>query len=195
MKEAHNRIFFVTSNNHKFKEVNEVFQDASMNFRLEQSKIEPIEIQAPSCKQVALYKLNSIKDKLDGSIFVEDAGFFVERPLNGFPGVYSSYVYKTIGNDGILRLIDDFANTRAYFLSVIALYFKPLEKEIVFEGKVEGTISDKIRGKQGFGFDPIFLPDINPKFTFAEISMSEKNRISHRSKALNLLIHFLKEYE
>ena len=100
---------------------------------------------------------------------------------------------KTIGNKGILRLIDDFEKTSAHFTSIIALYFKPLDKNLFFEGNIHGKISKTVRGERGFGFDPIFIPNSIPNKTFAEISTEEKNYISHRGQALKKLIIFLKK--
>lgn len=193
MRNEPSMIYFITGNENKFNEVLKIFQNEDVNYELHQRDIETVEIQANNIKEVALFKLNSVKEKIKGSFFIEDAGFFVDLPLNGFPGVYSSYVMKTIGNEGILNLIKDFENTKAHFSAVIALYYKPLNKILTFEGKVKGKVSNAIRGKHGFGFDPIFIPDELPKCTFAELNMSEKNKISHRSKALNKLIKFLKE--
>ena len=187
------KIMFITGNTNKFKEVARIFHHENLNYSLEQLNLEPIEIQADTIKEVALFKLNSIKEQSNNSFFIEDAGFFVDKPLKGFPGVYSSYVYKTIGNKGILKLIDDFADTKAHFQAVIVLYFKPLNEILTFDGEIEGKISQNIRGKEGFGFDPIFIPDINPNKTFAELSMNEKNKISHRGQALRKLILFLKK--
>ena len=187
------KIMFITGNTNKFKEVTSIFDNENLNYSLEQLKLEPIEIQADTIKDVALFKLNNIKEQSNYSFFVEDAGFFVDKPLKGFPGVYSSYVFKTIGNKGILRLIDDFENSKAHFEAIFALYFKPLDKICTFKGEIEGKISQNIRGKEGFGFDPIFIPDVNPNKTFAELSMEEKNKISHRGQALRKLILFLKK--
>ena len=187
------KIMFITGNINKFKEVGRIFHHENLNYSLEQLNLEPIEIQADTIKDVALFKLNSIKEQCNNSFFVEDAGFFIDKPLKGFPGVYSSYVYKTIGNNGILKLIDDFENSKAHFEAIFALYFKPLDKIFTFKGEIEGKISQNIRGKEGFGFDPIFIPDINPNKTFAELSMKEKNEISHRGQALRKLILFLKK--
>ena len=186
-------LYFVTGNNNKFNEVLRSFQQEDLNYTMEQLKMDPTEIQAETVKEVALFKLNSIKEKIDNSFFIEDAGFFVDIPLKGFPGVYSSYVFKTIGNEGIIKLINKFENSVAYFEAVIVLYFKPLDRIFTFEGKVKGKVSLQIRGEEGFGFDPIFIPDINPNKTFAELSMEEKNKISHRGQALRKLISFLKK--
>jgi len=193
MKNKNEILYFITGNNNKFNEVLSFFEKENLNYFLKQKKIKTIEIQADSIKDVALFKLNSIMEKINGSFFIEDAGFFVDIPLNGFPGVYSSYVLRTIGNEGILKLVNDFVQSRAHFSAVIALYFKPKDKILYFEGNVEGRISSKIRGKGGFGFDPIFIPDSIPDKTFAELSIEEKNRVSHRGIALKKLVDFLQQ--
>lgn len=193
MQKENLTLYFVTGNKSKFNEVLKIFQTQKVEFTIRQLNIETVEIQADTIKNVALFKLNSVKDKVDSSFFIEDAGFFVDKPLKGFPGVFSSYVFKTIGNEGILRLIDEFEGSRAHFSAVIALYFKPLDKILIFEGEVRGKVSDKIKGKGGFGFDPIFIPDLNPNKTFSELSPQEKNEISHRGQAIRKLISFLKK--
>lgn len=193
MKQEEKVIYFVTGNIHKFNEIANLFSKKNIKYNLIQNDVETIEIQANNIKEVASFKLNSIRGQIDGSFFIEDAGFFVDTPLDGFPGIYSSYVMKTIGNKGILRLIDDFENTQAHFTSVLALYFKPLDKNLFFEGVVHGKVSKTIRGKGGFGFDPIFLPNIIPNKTFAELTTEEKNRISHRGQAWRKFIKFLRE--
>jgi len=100
---------------------------------------------------------------------------------------------KTLGNTGILKLIDNFENTKAHFASIIALYFEPLDKTLIFEGNVHGKVSNTARGLGGFGFDPIFLPNKIPDKTFAELTIEEKNSISHRGQAWKKFINFLKE--
>ncbi|MFX1468255.1 MAG: RdgB/HAM1 family non-canonical purine NTP pyrophosphatase [Promethearchaeota archaeon] len=193
MKYEENAIYFVTGNNHKYNEVLDVFKRQNVGYVLKQADLKPIEIQADSIKDIVVYKLKSVKDKMDDSYFVEDAGFFVDLPLNGFPGVYSSYVLKTIGNEGIIKLIDNFNNSKAHFITIIALFFKPFEKVYFFEGIVKGKVSRKLKGEKGFGFDPIFIPDSIPNKTFAELSIEEKNKVSHRGQALKKLIDFLKK--
>ncbi|MFW9772288.1 MAG: RdgB/HAM1 family non-canonical purine NTP pyrophosphatase [Candidatus Heimdallarchaeota archaeon] len=192
MNNEENLIYFVTSNNHKFLEITKMFEEEKLHYKLKQLNIETTEIQADSVKQNAFFKLNSVKSKVKGSCFVEDAGFFIDKPLNGFPGVYSSYVFKTIGNEGVLRLIDNFKQTKAHFIAIIALFFKPLNKVFFFEGRVEGRVSEKIRGSKGFGFDPIFISDKVKNKTFAELTLKEKNKISHRGIAWKKMIEFLR---
>ncbi|MFX0076535.1 MAG: XTP/dITP diphosphatase [Candidatus Hermodarchaeota archaeon] len=186
-------IYFITGNNSKFNEIKNLFQKENLNYELKQNKIKTTEIQASSIKEVALFKLNSVRGKLTHSYFIEDAGFFVDVPLNGFPGVYSNYVLNTIGNKGILDLIRDYDETKAHFETVIAFYFQPYEETYVFEGMVEGKLARSIRGRGGFGFDPIFIPAELSNRTFAELTVEEKNSVSHRGKAWKKLVEFLKE--
>lgn len=193
MKNKEDIIYFITKNNYKFNEIRKLFEHEKIPYQLKQSNLETIEIQTESIRENASFKLNSVKTKAKCSCFVEDAGFFVEKPLNGFPGVYSSYVMKTIGNEGILKLIEDFKGSQAHFTTVIAFYFDPLGKDYFFEGEVHGKVSNTIRGSGGFGFDPIFLPNDIPNKTFAELATEEKNKISHRGKAWKKLLAFLKE--
>ena len=185
-------LYFVTGNENKFSEISRIFKNNKLPYKLLQLDVDPIEIQADSLKDVALFKLASVKKEINGSFFVEDAGFFVDRPLNGFPGVYSSYVFKTIGNEGILNLIKNCENAEAHFSAIIALYYKPLDEIYTFEGIIKGKISEKIRGSHGFGYDPIFIPNEFNGKTFSELTITEKNSISHRSIAINKMIQFLK---
>jgi XTP/dITP diphosphohydrolase len=170
-----------------------LFQKEDLPCRLEQNTIKTTEIQTTSIKEVALFKLNSVREKMTNSYFIEDAGFFVDIPLNGFPGVYSKYVLNTIGNKGILDLIREYNDTKAHFEAVIALYFLPTNEIMIFEGLVEGRIAEKVRGRGGFGFDPIFIPKEFPNRTFAELTIEEKNSVSHRGKAWRGLVKFLKD--
>lgn len=192
MEKEENLIYFITTNNHKFNEISKMFESENLTYKLKQLNIKTTEIQADSIKENASFKLNSIKLSVGGSCFIEDAGFFVDKPLNGFPGVYSSYVFRTIGNQGILRLIDNFKFTKAHFMTIIALFFKPLGKDFFFEGRIDGRISETIKGSGGFGFDPIFIPDEIQNKTFAELTIKEKNLISHRGLAWKKMIEFLK---
>lgn len=185
-------MYFITGNSHKYKEIREIFNKASINLTVEMKDLNPLEIQSEDLKEVALFKLKSVKEKINDSCFVEDAGFFVDHPLNGFPGVYSAPIFRKIGNNGILRLIDNFSESKAHFMAVIALYYKPQEEIHLFTGEIHGRVSDKIRGTHGFGYDPIFIPDSIPDKTFAELTREEKNKISHRGIAINKLIEFFK---
>jgi XTP/dITP diphosphohydrolase len=112
---------------------------------------------------------------LGSPLIVEDDGLFIDS-LSGFPGPFSSYVFKTIGNNGILKMIGD--NRDAQFVSVIV--FRDAHSYTSFESKVAGTISKNIQG-EGWGYDPIFVPENQTK-TYAELA--EKNKLSHRYESL-----------
>ena len=123
MKRNNQLLYFITENIHKYDEISKIFLEEKLKFQLKHCPLKTIEIQANDNKEVALFKLKSVKDEVNASFFIEDAGFYVDEPLKGFPGVYSSYVFKTIGNEGILKLIDDFRSTKAHFSAIIALYY------------------------------------------------------------------------
>ncbi|MHA1820465.1 MAG: XTP/dITP diphosphatase [Promethearchaeota archaeon] len=188
------KIYFITGNLHKYEEIKVAFKRSEMNIELIHKDIKTYELQAETLEEVARFKVNSIKDKVNGNVFVEDAGFFVEYPLKGFPGVYSSYVMKTIGNEGIIKLLNGYKteDTKAYFKAVIAFYMKEEDTIEIFSGEVHGKVSLQVRGAHGFGFDPIFIPNEMPEKTFGELTREEKNKISHRARALEKLISFLK---
>jgi XTP/dITP diphosphohydrolase len=109
-------------------------------------------------------------------IIVEDDGLFIDS-LSGFPGPFSSYVFDTIGNNGILKLV---GNKRdAQFVSIIAFCESPAQ-QMIFESNVVGTISKNVQG-EGWGYDPIFIPEKQNK-TYAELA--DKNKLSHRYESL-----------
>jgi XTP/dITP diphosphohydrolase len=166
-------VFFVSSNIHKFKEAKEILDSFGISIQFFKLNLE--EIQSNSIKQIAIKKAQDAFSKCKKPLIVEDDGIFIDS-LGGFPGPYSSYVHKTIGNKGILNLLK--YNRDAKFVSTITYCDKnSLES---FEGKLDGTISKSQKGK-GWGYDPIFIPK-NMQKTFAQLD--EKNIISHRYKAL-----------
>ena len=147
------------------------------------------EIQADTALDIARNSLTSLVPLVSGNFCIEDSGLQVDA-LNGFPGPYSSYVFRTIGWQGILDLLQGTENRKAHFISVIGLYWN---REIyTFEGRCEGTIANVGAGKTGFGFDPIFIPDAGSGKTFAEMEMASKNNISHRSLSTKQLLDFLR---
>ncbi|MDK2870545.1 MAG: XTP/dITP diphosphohydrolase [Pyrococcus sp.] len=170
-------LFFITSNDGKVREAKKFLEPLGIN--VIKKPLEYPEIQADTLEDVVVFGLNWLKDKVDKPFIIEDSGLFIEA-LNGFPGVYSAYVYKTIGLDGILKLMEGIENRKAYFKSVIGFYDGEIH---LFVGEVRGRISNEKRGSHGFGYDPIFVPDGFDK-TFAEMSTEEKNSVSHRGKAL-----------
>jgi XTP/dITP diphosphohydrolase len=193
MEQGKSIIYFITRNSHKYNEIQQLFNNENLTFNIAQKNLPTIEIQTNNLKDVALFKLNSIKGNIHGSYFIEDSGFFIDKPLNGFPGVWSKYVFETIGTAGILKLIDNFKATEAHFESIIAFYYQPQDKVHTFQGIVKGKVANSNRGIGGFGFDPIFIPNDISNKTFAELSTEEKNKISHRGRAWRKFTQFLKE--
>lgn len=178
-------LFFVSSNYHKYQEAKKILLLFGINLGFFKYELE--EIQSFSLQEIALKKAIQAFQKCKKPIIVEDDGLYINS-LNGFPGPYSSYVFKTIGNKGILQLLKQ--NRKAKFVSIISFCDNKNSKS--FEAKIDGNISKTQNGK-GWGYDPIFIPK-NLNKTFAELT--NKNELSHRYKALkkfsNWYLHKLK---
>ncbi|MEM3587192.1 MAG: XTP/dITP diphosphatase [Candidatus Jordarchaeaceae archaeon] len=180
-------IFFVTSNIGKVEEAERIFKEE--NVQLLHLPMKPLEIQADDLEEIAIFSAQRAWEIQEKPLFVEDAGLFI-KALKGFPGPYSSYVFKTISNEGILKLMSKVEDRTAYFKAVIA--FCNGKTTLTFKGEVKGTISKEIRGTHGFGFDPIFIPEEGDGRTFGEMDISEKASISHRTKALRKFVEWIK---
>ncbi len=181
-------MMLVTSNKGKFAEYNLIFKENGIelehfNLKYPEEQLENLEDVA---RRSVCYLTGIIKEKF----FIDDSGIFIDA-LNGFPGVYSSYVQATLGNKGILKLMDGIENRRAVFRTSIAFYDGEIH---FFNGEVEGIISYMERGNKGFGYDPIFIPN-GERRTYAEMETAEKNMISHRGIATLKLINFIKKKE
>jgi len=173
--------FLVSKNVHKFDEARQVLAEYGVATAM--IKIETTEIQDDKIENIVKAKAIDAVKKCDLPIIVEDAGLFIEA-LSGFPGSYSSHAYQTIGVAGILKLMENVKKRDAYFHSVVAFYDSEIETPNCFHGRVEGKISVEERGSFGFGFDPVFEPLNGHGKTFAEMTVQEKNRFSHRAQAL-----------
>lgn len=176
-------VFFATDNINKFNEARDVLREH--NIAVAMLRVKGSEIQNDSLQEIAQESVVDAFGKCHLPVIVEDAGLFIEA-LNGFPGPYAAYVYRTIGNQGLLRLVRHVKNRKARFESAVAYLSTELESPTCFKGEVVGTITEpqaKENEKHGFGFDPIFKPTDSKK-TFAEMSVAEKNMYSHRAKAL-----------
>ena len=184
-------IYFATGNKGKLHEVKTLA--SSYGIVVKQLDIKKVEIQSDSLEEISLYAVRDIYNKVISkgidNVVVEDAGLFIEA-LKGFPGPYSSYVYKTIGIRGVLKLLEGVDNRKAFFKAVVVFKSSSLGERI-FKGIVHGEIVEEPRGTYGFGFDPIFKPYGSDK-TFAEMTVQEKNKFSHRSKAFTELFKWLK---
>jgi XTP/dITP diphosphohydrolase len=185
-------IFFATGNINKFNEAKSILSPYGFAVALLQLKGD--EIQSDNLKEIAQASAINAYNKSNLPIFVEDAGLFI-KALNGFPGPYAAFVYKTIHNSGILRLMADVKDRRAKFRSVIAYCDKNLCEPQCFEGESNGEITlteRRLQGKAAFGFDPIFQPD-GSSTSFAEMTIEEKNMFSHRAKAIRKFADWYKK--
>lgn len=186
-------LVFATNNVNKVKEVNAMLGD-----------LEVVSLKAINCTEEipettgtipgnALQKARYVRDNYQVDCFAEDTGLEIDA-LNGEPGVDTAfYSGSRDANANMQKVLDnlkDKNNRGAQFRTVVALVRDG--KEYRFEGICRGTISTKQRGAQGFGYDPIFIPD-GYQTTFAEMDAAEKNKISHRKKAVAQLLKFLRD--
>lgn len=175
--------YFATHNEHKLQEASAALSQYKVSVKALEH-FEKLEIQHTSLEEIAKTALILIIQNTDKLVFVEDSGLFVHQ-LNGFPGPYSSYVFDTLGAEGIIKLMDGAKTRKAEFRSSVA--FGTAGKILTsFSSVTEGNITLEPKGTSGFGFDPIFVPMWTNK-TFAQMELKEKNVYSHRSKALTKL--------
>jgi XTP/dITP diphosphohydrolase len=169
-------LFFVSSNENKFQEAERILSNLGVKINFSKTTLE--EIQSSSLSEIAEQKVISAYELVQKPVIIEDDGLFIDS-LNGFPGPYSSYVYDTIGNKGIMNLLENFEFRNAQFVSIIA-YLDDNDSVKLFESSIPGKISSAIK-KGGWGYDPIFIPEKQNK-TYAELD--DKNKLSHRYEAL-----------
>ena len=167
-------VLFASSNEHKYEEAEKIL--AEFGIKLEFFKTDLVEIQDDSLSKIALQKALNAYEKCKKPVIIEDDGLFIDS-LSGFPGPYSSYIFNTIGNNGILKLVGD--NRDAQFVAIIA-FCDSSNEPTLFESNVAGKISENVQGT-GWGFDPIFIPEKQNK-TYAELA--DKNKLSHRYESL-----------
>ena len=188
------KLVFATNNNNKLKEIRSAISNFEIVGLKDISINEDIPETGNTLKANALQKAKYIYDKTALDCFADDTGLEIEL-LDGRPGVYSARYAgeKCSAEDNMEKVLKELSgqqNRKATFKTVIALIISG--QEYFFEGKVEGCILQEKTGKDGFGYDPIFQP-IGFEKSFAEMTLVEKNQISHRGLAVNRLIQFLKE--
>ena len=186
-------LVFATNNLHKLEEVRDILGGS---FRIASLKeigcTDDIPETADTLEGNALQKASYVKDKFGYDCFADDTGLEVEA-LGGAPGVFSAR-YAGPGHDSkanmrkLLKELEGKTNRQAQFRTVVALLLDG--EEYTFEGIVRGTILTERRGTAGFGYDPVFVPEGYAE-TFAEMGSEEKNRISHRARAVQKLADFL----
>jgi XTP/dITP diphosphohydrolase len=185
-------VFFATNNVNKFNEARRVLTENGISVGM--LRVKSLEIQSESLDEIAQASVNEAFQRYRLPMLVEDAGLFVEA-LSGFPGPYAAYVFQTLGNQGLLTLMKKIDNRKARFKSVVAYFSSQLESPMCFEGTVSGKIVRKTgaSGKTGFGFDPIFRPN-NSEKTFAQMSITEKCKHSHRAIAFRKFAGWYKQF-
>ena len=186
-------IIFATNNEHKIKEIQSLVGSDFTIITLEQAGID-IDIPEPhdTLQENAYEKAITIENITKQNCFSEDTGLEIEA-LNGEPGVKSARYAGGDRNfqaniDKVLEKLNGITNRKAQFRTVICLLWN---KEVFyFEGICKGRIAETMHGGEGFGYDPIFIPEGASK-SFAEMTMEEKNKFSHRQKAVTQLFRFL----
>ena len=187
-----NEIILASNNKNKLREFRQIFLSKKIislddiNFNRE------IDETGATLKQNALIKVREVFSYSKKNCISDDSGLEIDY-LNGEPGVYSA---RYAGNNAssidnikkVLNNLGEAKNRKARFKTVIA--YKDSMTEAVFEGEINGNITKSIRGEGGFGYDPIFIPN-NYNITFSEMTPGQKNKISHRSLAINKLFKFL----
>ena len=187
-------LIFATNNDHKIEEVTNIL---NKEFIIRSLKEEHINFDIPepfdTIEENACEKARVIYSYTGKNCFAEDTGLEVAA-LNDEPGVKSAR-YAGEGKsseDNIKKLLANLKNSsnrQAQFKTIVCLIING--EEFTFEGICKGSIIEEQRGKSGFGYDPVFVPD-GSKSTFAEMNLAEKNIFSHRKKAIDLLVQFLK---
>ncbi len=181
-------LYLATRNRNKFMEASRILEGAPIDLRMLEADKE--ELQADDTEVIALHAARRIHMETGLPVVVDDTGLFI-KSLGGFPGPYAEYVYRTIGLEGVLRLLEEASDRRACFKTSLALVTTGYEQ--VFNGVTCGVIIREIRGSGGFGYDPIFMPDGYGR-TYAEMSLEEKNRVSHRGKAFRELARWAERF-
>ena len=188
------KIIFASNNTNKVKEIQNQVPSFIQVITLDEiGCTEDIEETGTTIEENAIIKANYITQKYGMPCFADDTGLEIEA-LNGEPGVYSARYAGEDKNadknrDLVLKKMQNESNRKAQFKTVIALNIN--NEQHLFTGIVEGEIRKEKTGTNGFGYDPIFEPEQLGK-TFAEMTLDEKNTLSHRGRAVNQLVNFLK---
>lgn len=191
------KIIFASNNKNKVQEIQNQLPKSIQIVTLEEiGCTEDIAETGTTLEENAIIKANYITEKYGLPCFADDTGLEIDA-LNGEPGVYSARYAGEDKNadknmDLVLQKLNTLTNRKAQFKTVIALNIN--NEQHLFTGIVEGEIRNEKTGTNGFGYDPIFEPE-NLGKTFAEITIDEKNKLSHRGRAVEQLIQFLNNFK
>ena len=170
-------INMLSSNGYKVEEIADIAKEYGIKVNwINYSKVE---LQADDPSDIARAGGILAHSALNVPLILEDTGFFI-KALKGFPGSYAAQALHTIGPEGILTLMKGIEDRSAYFKTAVCYVDRGVVQ--LFEGTSDGSIAEAVHGGRAFGFDPIFMPDGYDK-AFSELSVEEKNRISHRAMA------------
>lgn len=188
------QLVFATNNKHKLEEINQLLSNSfpvrSLN---EVSIFDDLPETHETLEENAIEKAMYVYNHYKFNCFADDTGLEIEA-LDGKPGVYSAR-YAGLGcsyEDNVNKIMKEMSlvnNRKGVFRTVIALVIDGRIK--TFEGKIEGEITIEKKGNHGFGYDPVFKP-LGYTQTFAEMNLEKKNRISHRARALENFVEYLK---
>jgi len=179
-------LMFVTGNANKLKEFRAILS-SSTPWNVDSKDLDIPEIQGTT-QEVALEKCMRAAELIGGPCITEDTALCFDA-FGGLPGPYIKHFMKELGLEGLNTLLDGFPTRKATALCTFAYSPGPGTTPILFEGRTEGKIVPP-RGPTSFGWDPIFEPETTGK-TYAEMTSEEKNKISHRSRALDQLLAYL----
>jgi XTP/dITP diphosphohydrolase len=187
------QIVFATNNENKLREIRDILGTSFSLLSLSDLNMEnDIPENMPDLEGNAMEKARYVNKLVNMSVFADDTGLEIEI-LKGLPGVHSArFAGEDKNSDAniekVLKMMGNTENRRARFRTVIALIHD--NREYYFEGTVNGKIINGKRGNRGFGYDPVFVPEGHEQ-TFAEMTLNDKNKISHRARAFEKLRNFL----
>lgn len=176
------RVHLITSNLGKLREFTAALEP--LGYEVVHLPEEVDEVQADTLEEVVSGCMRQLRLRGVVDFIIDDSGLFVDA-LKGFPGVYSSYALRTLGCEGLLKLMAGTEDRSARFECCIGCSLEGM-KDIILEESCEGRIIHEMRGREGFGFDPVFAAEGEER-SFAEMPLAEKNLISHRGKAIKSL--------
>ena len=176
-------INLVTSNLGKVKEFKIIL---GSEIKINHIELEYKELRSDDPEEIAKEAAKMLSEELKKPIVVEDSGLFI-KALNDFPGTCSSYIHKRIGLKGIIKLMENVEERVCFYRSAVC-YCEPGKEPVSFFGEEEGTVAKEIRGNNGFGHDPIFIPE-NSKKTYGEMENCE-----YLKRFRKIAVEKLKEY-
>lgn len=193
LKDTTKEIIFVTGNQGKLGEAVEIAKKYSV--KIIGQKIDLFEPMISNTSQILIDKVKDAYEQIGKPLIVDDAGIYFEAYPN-FPGVFTKFIIKLIGFEGVFRLLEG-KSRKAYFQCTVGFLNNGLENPVLFEGRCQGRITEKASDffSNNFEFNSIFIPEGGSK-TFSEMSIGEREEYSHRAKALEEFLNwYTKEYK